>query len=439
MISVLIMLLGQSCNRPNFSKSELVVPQQWPITSFAHNKTVDLAQLHWWKQFKNSELDALTQKTLAQNTELKIAVTHIEQAQSQLDQIKLSWIPGLNFLAGYTQFPDLGNTGALAIAYPAYLVNIMQLYQQQKSAKARYEASHFAHDGVKVALIARTVASFFVLLEQKQAQFLYQRLLAHSNQYLLAIKTQFQSGLIAEDQIVAQTSKIRLIESELDLIQANLVASKNALHYLLDESPGEIKITSLFSQIDTTPLIPGNQPISVIENRPDVRQAEALLNAAHADTQAIKALFFPEINLGAYLGSSGNQGQVKLGQAFAAGPLIDLAVFARIKGAQAQTKEAFLHYKDTVLRALRDVTNDLAAFNAYDTQFQNNVRALHDAQKLCTLVQDRYNNGLEDKLSTLQCAINVDQLTLQINHNKLEKMLALVSLYQDLGGGYRGN
>ena len=177
-LSLLIILFNNGCQVSDSSKASIQIPQKWPITTFSQNKKADLAQLTWWKQFKNAELNSFIQKALAQNSEFKIAVAKTEQAQSQLEQIKLSWLPGMNYLTGYSQFPDIGNPGAIAIAYPTYIINILQLYKQQKSAKAFYEANIYAQEGVKVALLARTVMSYFVLVAQMEAFKLYQHLLA---------------------------------------------------------------------------------------------------------------------------------------------------------------------------------------------------------------------------------------------------------------------
>ncbi len=438
-LSLLIILFNNGCQVSDSSKASIQIPQKWPITTFSQNKKADLAQLTWWKQFKNAELNSFIQKALAQNSEFKIAVAKTEQAQSQLEQIKLSWLPGMNYLTGYSQFPDIGNPGAIAIAYPTYIINILQLYKQQKSAKAFYEANIYAQEGVKVALLARTVMSYFVLVAQMEAFKLYQHLLDDSQRYLQAINTQYKSGLIAQDRMVEQQSKIRLIQSQIQLIQYNIIVSKNALHYLFDEDPGDIEIKTSFKQLNTDAFIPGNQPLSVLSNRPDVRQAEALLKATHADTDAIKATFFPQVKLGAYLGTSGNQGRVKLGQAYLNGPLIDLPVFAQIKGAKARDKEQYLRYRDTIKLALRDVVNDLAAFSAYSIQLRNNTQAYKEAKSQCAMVAIRYQHGLEDSLGSLNCALTLDELALTINQNKLEKLIALVTLYQDLGGGYDGN
>lgn len=437
-LSLSVLLLSPGC-RHSTPISSIKVPTQWPITSYAKNKKIDLAYLQWWEQFHDPELNAFMKKTVQQNSELKIALARTEQAQSQLEQIKLSWLPGMNYLAGYSQFPDIGNPGAIAIAYPVYIINLLQLYKQQQSAKAVYQASIYVKDGVKVALLARTAASYFILIAQMEAERLYEDLLNDSSSYLKALRTQYKSGLIAQDQVIEQNSRIQLIRSQLQMIKYNIFVSKNALHYLFDENPGTIKITTRFNQLSTTAFIPGNEPLSVLSNRPDVREAEALLRATHADIDAIKATFFPQLKLGAYLGTSGNQGRVKLGQAYANGPLIDLPIFAQIKGAKARDKEYYLRYRDTIKRALRDVANDMAAYAAYTTQLNNNRRAFNEAKQQCNMVNVRYKNGLEDSLAPLKCTLTLDELALIINQNKLELLLALVTLYQDLGGGYYGS
>ena len=437
-LSLLITLIINGCQTSDSAKSAIKIPRHWPIQRYSQNKKVDLAQLAWWKQFNNLELNALMKKVLIQNSELKIALTKTEQAQSQLEQIKLSWLPGLNYLTGYSQFPDIGNPGAIAIAYPTYIINLLQLYKQQKSAKAFYAASIYAQEGVKVALLARTAISYFILLAQIEANTLYQQLIKDSNGYLQALNTQYTSGLIAQDSLVEQQSRIHLIQSQIQIIQYNIITSKNTLHYLFDEDPGDFAIHKRFRQIDSNALIPGNQPLSVLNNRPDIHQAEALLKAAHADLDALKATFFPETKLGAYLGTSG-AGKVKLGQAYIDGPLINLPLFAQIKGAKARDKELYLRYRDTIKAALRDVVNDLAAFSAYSIRLSNNLQALKNAKAQCSMVAIRVSHGLEDSLGSLKCALSVDELALTINQNKLEKMIARVTLYQDLGGGYHGD
>jgi hypothetical protein len=123
-----------------------------------------------------------------------------------------------------------------------------------------------------------------------------------------------------------------------------------------------------------------------------------------------------------------------------------------------ETDYKFLTEDNILLVKVEDDYNSLpkkvirayqATFNTYefkyifktddDQQVTNNTQALNTTEKKCALVTLRYQNGLVSSLSPLQCAIEVDQLAVQTNQNKLEKLLALVSLYQDLGGGYLGD
>lgn len=437
LIFILPLILFTIGCQQSANKTLIKVPAHWPNSAFRNNSLVDLAHFYWWQQFNNTELNNLMHKVLIQNNELKISLTKVEQAQSQLEQIKLSWLPGLNFLAGYSQFPNLGNPGAIAIAYPTYIINLLQLYKRQQSAKALYTASIFATEGVKIALIARTAASFFILLEQIDSLKLTQQFLKDSQGFLAVLNTQFNSGLIPLDAVIEQKSKIKLIQAQINIIQYNITVSNNALRYLCNEDPGSISIKSTLSELNPKAIIPGNQPVSVLANRPDIREAASLLRASFANTEALKATFFPEINLGAYLGTSG-AGSIKLGQAYAAGPIIELPLFAQIKGAKARDKEHFIRYVDTIKRALRDVANDLAAYNAFAQQLNVNSKALADTEQQCRMVQIRYKHGLEDALVPLRCRIALDELSLIVSRNKLEKLMALVTLYQDLGGGYSG-
>lgn len=417
-------------------KKTVNIPQQWPIMAFAKNKSLDLAHLSWWKQFNDAQLNALMQKTLSRNNELHQSLARIEQAQSQLEQIKFSWLPKLDYLAGYTQFPILGNPGALALAYPTYIVNVLQLYKKQQSAKALYQASIEANNSVKITLLARTAASYFIALEHQEALMLYQQLHKDQQQRLHYLRRQYQSGLIPLDALLLQERAIQFTVAHIALIKYNIAISKNALHYLADENPGELVLKTRFAALNAAAIIPGNQPLSVLRNRPDVKEAELLLDASHANVEAVKAIFFPEINLGSYLGTSGNQGQVKLGQIYVDGPLVDASVFAQIKEAKARDKALYFNYRNVIRRALRDVANDLTAYQAYTAQLQRHLQALKETQKQCALVNQRFRHGLENAIAPLDCAITLDELHLNISQSKLEKILAVVTLYQDLGGGY---
>ncbi|HAU1636796.1 TPA: efflux transporter outer membrane subunit [Legionella pneumophila] len=440
---LLCVLLNNGCFLlgPEYRKPPVNVPQKWPHNySIQTKQTAYLPDLYWWEQFNSQELNAFIQKALQNNHQIHLAMANIESAQSQLQQIQLNWLPNLTALAGYSQFPVLGNPGTTVIAYPAYIINIFQQYKQQKSAQAMLEASIYAQYSARLVVIAQTSASFFTLVAQNEALHLYNKLLKDYRTYLKLTQSQYRSGLISLDNITQIKSHIQRIEAQIQVVQHNIVVSKNALHFLFNENPGDVQIKALFENIDSNQLIPGNLPASVLSMRPDIHEAEALLKAAHADVGAITANLLPGINLGAFLGEGSNvDGAIKLGQAYLNGPIIDLPLFAQIDVSKARYKAIYIKYITTIREALRDVANDLSAYSAYSQQLNNNKLALSDEKQRCHLAEVRYRHGIDDYLHLIKCQILLDEFKLMINQNKLEKLLSMVTLYQDLGGGYHGH
>ncbi len=105
---------------------------------------------------------------------------------------------------------------------------------------------------------------------------------------------------------------------------------------------------------------------------------------------------------------------------------------AQIKGQKARHKELYMRYIVTVKAALRDTANSLSAYAALSRQLNNNQQALIQEQRSCHLTKSRYRHGLTDEVTITQCHIRVGELRLIISQNKLEKMLAIVRLYQEL-------
>ncbi len=441
LVLLLLFLLNSGCFLfgPSYKKPDLTIPTHWPNGQAVQiNEQISLPDLIWWKQFESPELNELIIKAVKRNGEPNIALANMDYAKSQLLEIKLSWLPTASLFAGYSQFPILGNPGANIIIFPLYVVNILQQYKQQKGAKARYDASIDARDCIKLSLIAQVSATFFTLLAENESLILYQKLLSDYKIHLKLAQNRYNNGIISQDEIDILQSKITEIKSQIDICKHNIIVGKNALHYLVNENPGNLVIKKKFGAINTDGIIPGNIPVSVLKNRPDVRRAEKLLKAANADVGATIATFLPTIALGNFLGTSSRLGGIALTQSGVSSPVFDLPIFAQVKASKATYKVEYIKYIVTVRAALRDVANDLSAYTAYSKQLKYNSSALASIKRRCFLAERRYSHGISDELELIQCNTRIDQFKLLINKNKLEKMTAIITLYQDLGGGYNG-
>ncbi len=430
----LLLTSGCVCKPP----PPLIIPQSWPSQhSFKKKAPLDLPNLIWWKQFSSPELNELIQKALLQNNNLQVAMAKIEQAQSRLDEVKLNWVPGMSVMTGYSQFPVFANPGAFVIAAPLYVINVFQLYKQQKSAQARVTARIYAKDCVRLIIIAEVSANFFTLIAQQDALKIHGNLLKHYQEQLALAQSKYGFGLTSQDDIEQLKSQVNQTQSKMAVLEQNIVVSKNMLHFLLNENPGNLVVKTSFQHLDTHSFITGNITVSLLNNRQDVHEAGALLNAEKADIGAVGAQLLPSITLGAYLGQGSTiPGGIDLLESYLNVPIVNLPVFAQIGAKKARFRAARIQYIDTVRRALRDVDNDLSAFRAYSHQLRSNASALRDEKQHCHWVERRYQHGIDNKMDVLQCQIKLNQFELTLNQNKLEKMMVIVKLYQDLAGGY---
>ncbi len=185
---VISLLLNSGCNLlgPTYIKPLTKVPVNWSHqNNIKLDERISLPDLRWWQQFHTAELDDLIQIALHRNNDLNIAMANLDAARAQLLQVKLNWLPGLNFLSGYTQMPYFGNPGRFYIFFPQYVINLFQQYKKQKSAEAMVKASCYAKDAARLTLIAQVASGFFTLIAQQEAMKIYKRLLHRTSHYLL--------------------------------------------------------------------------------------------------------------------------------------------------------------------------------------------------------------------------------------------------------------
>jgi outer membrane protein TolC len=185
-------------------------------------------------------------------------------------------------------------------------------------------------------------------------------------------------------------------------------------------------------------FLPETLPLHVLANRPDVQEAEAQLRAANEAVGATSSTLLPALSISNYLGQgSAIKGTVSLSQAAFSMPIINLPLYAQIKGNKALYQAALTHYIDIIKRSLKDIENDFSAYHIYTNQYKRHKQAYQHQKKHCQLTTQRHKHGLESKATVLQCHIQLAQLKLLVNQSKLEYLLVIVRLYRDLAGGYR--
>jgi multidrug efflux system outer membrane protein len=439
LIIFVFLLNGCALFGPTYHKPRVNIPEQWPNHPIAPSNAipVDLPELAWWQQFDDPALNQLIQTSLLYNNDVNIAAGNLEFAQGELQQIKLNWIPGASAFGGYSQLPALGDPGYFIGILPSYMLNVFQQIKLQEGAQYQVEASRYAKDSARLTVIGQVSGSYFLVLAETQALILYKQLLRDTQKLLTLYQSQYHYGIIAYNEIVKTESTIETIEAQVAITEHNIVVSKNALHFLLNQNPGDLILDRSFTQIDSNKIIPGNLPATVLNNRPDVQEAEAVLKMANADVGVATTSLLPSIKLDAFSRYTSNSDAYKtLNEATINAPLISASTIGEIQANKGLYKAAYFSYIKILRSVFRDVDNDLSAYSAYSRQLQKKEQAFSYEEKNCGLVNSRYQRGIDSEVGVTQCRIDLDQLALTINQAKLEKMMTIVALYQDLGGGY---
>ena len=414
--------------------------KQFPSSTQAYKPTDKLPYLAWWEQFKDPELNNLIQCGLSNNADIHIALGHLEQARGELSQVKLSWLPNLEVLAGYSTNPALGIPGAFIGAWPIYLINIAKQMKSQERAKYQLEYVNAMMEGVRLSIIGQVAASYFTLIALEEQLSLLNTL--HNDMKKL-------TTLARKDIVIGLKNKVDLapylvddsqISAEITLIENDLVITQNALRFLINTNPGKIKNKPNFSSINFNSIKPGSLPATVLQNRPDLKMAEYALRRSYAGVTIAYSNFFPSLQLDQFIGEGNHPTNTleEMTDSYLTWT-ISPSTFGQIKARKGAYKAETAKFIKKTYEILKEVDNDFSTNNKVTAFYFDMEKAKSDYQKKYILQQGLLKNGLISYKDLLSSKIALDKLAITQNQAKLKLALSLVTLYQDLAGGYKNS
>ena len=420
------------------------IPAEWDAKdSHLQTNHTNTACIPWWRQFKDPVLNELIKKGLAENNDIHMAVANIEAAQGELKRVQWDWAPNLSSLLGYSSFPYLGYPGVIAVLFPTYTMNIFKQIKEQKRAKYELEITQNMRDTVKLAVIAQISGSYFSYQAQTERLKLLQTIEADLRKKMNIAKATYHNGLSSDIVLVRAKSKLDLILAEERVVQQKKIVSQNMMRVLLNENPKHFSFPRRFSQLNTHQVITGALPFAVVENRPDMMQAANELKAANAGIGAAVGNFFPVMQLSAARGDIGTiPNGTKLGQpvyftqGLSQSTIMPLSNFGEWDKAKGFGKVAYYKYLDTLRKVLRDVDNGLSANEYYTQRLDETVSAKNNLRKAYQLKNALYHEGIISYAKLLDEKIVFDRMKVDVNEHKLDQLMTIVSLYQDLAVGY---
>lgn len=430
---------------PTYTKPTVDTPAGWANFTQPIPAESNIAYLSWWRSFNDPVLNQLIESGLLVNNSVQKAFGSLEVAQGQLKSVELSWIPGINLYAGYSSNPAFGYPNYFYGAWPAYSAfNIFSTLSQQKAAKINVEAQEYGISAAKLTFIGQVANSYFTYIAEVERLKLLKQYIGDLQQLYSIQQSDYHDGIAADQQTDALKQRVLEVQAQQQQIETNILKAQNALRYLINQNPGAIISNADFGKFNTQFPEIGNQPATVLANRPDVLLAETQFKLATQNVGVAASQLLPNVQLDYFGGQSdvgvnGTNGIYTPTTDAYLNWSINPAVFGKISSMTGAKKIAYANYIDTVRKALHDVDNDLLNHRDANQRYLLIYQAYQAASDKYQLNAALYKRGIISYNDTLNDKLNVDQAAIALNQIKLAQMTTLVNLYQDLGGGYNYN
>ena len=412
----------------------------------------------WWKLYDDPTLDALETQAFKANAALREAEAHLRQAYAMLDAARAeggltggaSASASRNQLSAesYLQSDKLPVFTLSSVAASAsYEFDLFgKLRRATEASAADAEATRAARDLVRTTVAAEVARSYLGQCEATHDLSVAQETLRIQEQVLSTTTRMMAAGRGTRIDVTRATTQRDLARAELPPIEKRRDASRYALAALTGETPG--RLPSAVEACDEAPHlstpIPVGDGATLLRRRPDVRQAERHLAAATARIGVATAELYPDITLGAGLGSNGTLADV--GQAparyWSLGPLISWTVptrssHARVRASEAGADTELAAFDQTVLTALKEAQTTLSDYaRALDRQALLK-QALNDATQASSDAQTLFRAGRSPYLSSLDAERTRVSTEHALADADREVTEAQVNLFFALGGGWQ--
>jgi multidrug efflux system outer membrane protein len=452
-----LVLVGCTAVGPDYTRPAVALPGAYPEQAAGE---APIVQARWWTLYGDPTLTRLVDDALARNADVRLAAARVQETEAVLDQARAALFPQID-LQGSSTRTRSSQVGAVPLPASAPIVQNSQrlvlstsfeldfwgrLRRADEAARAQALGSRYGEGVVATTLAGATTQAYFALRSlEAQAASLASSVGAREGSLDLARRR--AAGGVASDLDVAQAAgalaDARVQQREL-LRQRALVEHQLAV---LTGRPGERVAPGLaLAALPVVPPTPPGLPSSLVERRPDVRQAEQTLAAASALIGVAKAQEYPTFSLTALLGGQaadlGNviSGAGRVGSLGASvfWPVFDAGRFkARTREAEARAEQAAAVYERTVQTAWREVADALDTLGAA-AQSEADVEARRlAAREALRITQIRYESGYSGYLEVLDAQRTLNAAELASIQNRQARLASSVDLMKALGGGWQ--
>ena len=435
---------------PDYRRPEVEVPVAWRLGA---TEAGEISNIAWWDQFQDPVLSDLVRTALANNKDLEIATANVDQAFAQYGIVRSAQFPQVNASASAARERSSANIRLGGQTFTDYGVNLSasfeldiwgKLRRATESARASLLASQQGK-GTVVLTVVTTVASGYIQLRALDRQLeIAQRTSQSLGEAARLQRVRFEEGAVPASDYQQAESQYREAVARVPELEREIAQQENFISVLLGRNPGAIPRGR---DIDALlfPAVPDGLPASLLQRRPDIRQAEQNLIAANANIGVAKAAYFPDISLTALLGLESTQlSDLFKGPSrtwsFGAGVLQPIFNAGRLRSqvaqAEALQRQALHTYEKSIISAFQDVENaliDRTKFGQVREEQAKNVEALRSFRDLADL---RYREGATIYLEVANAEQSLFNAQLAYVATQAQLFQSYANLYKAMGGGW---
>jgi NodT family efflux transporter outer membrane factor (OMF) lipoprotein len=414
----------------------------------------------WWALFHSRPLDMLVQKALSANPSLQSAQAALLQSRETLYAQEGAFLPSISATFEPTRNKTATRSVSFAAAKPvayynlvtaslsvSYAPDIWGLNRRQvENLVAQTDSQRFQLEAAYLTLTSNLVTATINEASLRAQIKATQQIIAAETDLLGVLQKQYDVGQVAQVDVLAQQAALAQARASLPPLQKQLGQQRDALSSLLGQPPDQvIPEQFVLDDISLPKQLPVSLPAALVNQRPDIRQAEANLRAACANVGVAIANRLPLLNLTAQGGSQSNY----FNQLFASGngfwtiaasitqPVFDGgALLHKARAARAALQQAEADYRSTTLSAFQNVADSLAALQADSDSVAATTIAAQSAQSTLQIVRLQVSLGQVAYLGILNAQQAALQAELALVQAKAARLADTAALFQALGGGW---
>lgn len=468
-VAICIVIAFTGCKTPSVIQRD---ENKEVPSSFGSNGTVqdtiNSGKIKWKDYFKDPKLVALIEIALANNQELNITMQEIEISRNEIRARKGEYLPfvGLKGSAGVDKVSRFTNIGAMEAnteikpgkempeplqdyslgAYATWELDIWnKLHNAKKAAVSRYLSSVEGKNFMTTNLIAEIADSYYELMALDNQLAIVEQNSSIQENALKIVKLQKESARANELAVKRFEAQLLNTQSLQYSIRQKITETENKINFLVGRFPQSVdRSTTAFVELMPNDIHTGI-PSQLLENRPDVKQAEFELAAAKLDVKSAKARFYPSLGISAGVGYRAfNPSYVFKPESLLyslagdlTAPLINRnAIKAAYYNANAKQLQAVYNYERTILNAYIEVANQVAKIDNMQKNFALKSKQVEALNQSVTISNDLFISTRADYMEVLMTQRDALESKFDLIESKMAQMNAMVTIYRALGGGW---